>query len=66
MQLNNTLNVPICRTSSLDAKRKDGLATLTADVGKFMSVRGRKPKFALTDIIQHIWTWYTKCPHNLH
>lgn len=41
-------------------KREGDPAVLTADPGKFMSVSSWKPKFNLTDIISHVWTWYNR------
>ena len=35
-------------------------AQLVADPSKFMSVSSWKPRFGLTDIIQHVWAWYTR------
>jgi UDP-glucose 4-epimerase len=41
-------------------KRAGDPAQLTADPSKFMSVSSWQPKFGLTDIIQHVWTWYNR------
>lgn len=41
-------------------KREGDPAVLTADAGKFMSASGWKPKFGITDIINHVWAWYNK------
>jgi len=41
-------------------KRAGDPAQLVADSNKFMSVSNWKPQFGLTDIIQHVWTWYNK------
>jgi UDP-glucose 4-epimerase len=41
-------------------KREGDPAVLTADAGKFMSSSSWQPKFGLTDIIQHVWTWYNR------
>lgn len=35
-------------------------AVLTADANKFMSASGWKPKFGITDIINHAWSWYNR------
>ena len=35
-------------------------AQLVADPSKFMSVSSWKPRFGLTDIIQHVWAWYNR------
>ena len=39
-------------------KREGDPAILTADAGKFMKTSGWQPKFVMTDIINHVWTWY--------
>ena len=41
-------------------KRAGDPATLTADAGKFMQVSGWQPKFGITDIINHVWAWYSR------
>jgi len=41
-------------------KRSGDPAQLIADAGKFMSSSSWQPKFGLTDIIQHVWTWYNR------
>lgn len=41
-------------------KREGDPAVLTADAGKFMTISGWKPRFNLTDMISHAWTWYTR------
>ena len=41
-------------------KRAGDPAQLTADPSKFMSASSWQPKFGLTDIIQHVWTWYNR------
>lgn len=41
-------------------KRDGDPATLTADAGKFMKVSSWQPKFTMTDIINHVWTWYNR------
>ena len=41
-------------------KRAGDPAQLTADPSKFMSASNWQPKFGLTDIIQHVWTWYNR------
>ena len=35
-------------------------AVLTADSSKFRSVCDWQPRFGLSDIIQHVWTWYNR------
>ena len=35
-------------------------AVLTADSSKFRSVCNWQPRFGLSDIIQHVWTWYNR------
>jgi UDP-glucose 4-epimerase len=42
------------------AKREGDPAILTADAGKFMRVSSWQPKFAMTDIINHVWAWYNR------
>jgi UDP-glucose 4-epimerase len=39
-------------------RREGDPAILTADAGKFMSVSNWKPKYGMTDIINHVWRWY--------
>jgi UDP-glucose 4-epimerase len=41
-------------------KREGDPAILTADAGKFMAVSAWRPKFNLTDMISHAWTWYNR------
>jgi UDP-glucose 4-epimerase len=41
-------------------KREGDPAILTADAGKFMSVCGWRPRFVMTDIINHVWAWYNR------
>jgi UDP-glucose 4-epimerase len=41
-------------------KRAGDPAQLVADATKFMAVSAWRPKFCLTDIIQHVWAWYNK------
>jgi UDP-glucose 4-epimerase len=41
-------------------KRGGDPATLTADASKFMAVSSWQPKFELTDIISHAWSWYNR------
>jgi UDP-glucose 4-epimerase len=41
-------------------KREGDPAILTADAGKFMRVSSWQPKFAMTDIITHVWAWYNR------
>lgn len=41
-------------------ERKGDPAILTADPSKFAEASGWSPKYNLDDIIQHVWTWYTK------
>ena len=41
-------------------KRAGDPAQLIADANKFMTASGWQPQFGLTDIIQHVWTWYNK------
>lgn len=41
-------------------KRDGDPAQLTADPTKFMTASSWQPKFGLTDIIQHVWTWYNR------
>jgi len=45
----------------LHGPRRDGDPDiLTADAGKFMKASGWQPKFGMTDIINHVWTWYNQ------
>jgi UDP-glucose 4-epimerase len=41
-------------------KRAGDPAQLVADATKFMTASAWRPKFCLTDIIQHVWAWYNK------
>jgi UDP-glucose 4-epimerase len=41
-------------------KRTGDPAQLVADATKFMTASAWRPKFCLTDIIQHVWAWYDK------
>jgi UDP-glucose 4-epimerase len=41
-------------------KRSGDPAQLVADPTKFMTVSSWQPRFGLTDIIQHVWTWYNQ------
>jgi UDP-glucose 4-epimerase len=41
-------------------KRAGDPAQLVADATKFMAASAWRPKFCLTDIIQHVWAWYDK------
>lgn len=41
-------------------KRSGDPAQLVADSTKFMTVSAWQPRFGLTDIIQHVWSWYNK------
>jgi UDP-glucose 4-epimerase len=41
-------------------RRSGDPAQLVADPTKFMSASSWQPKFGLTDVIQHAWTWYNK------
>jgi len=41
-------------------KREGDPAVLTADAGKFLAISNWKPKFDMTDIINHVWTWYNR------
>jgi len=41
-------------------KRSGDPAQLVADSTRFMTASSWKPQFGLTDIIQHVWTWYHK------
>jgi UDP-glucose 4-epimerase len=41
-------------------KREGDPAILTADAGKFMAVSDWQPKFNLTDMISHAWTWHNQ------
>ena len=41
-------------------KRSGDPAQLVADPTKFMSASSWQPRFGLTDIIQHVWTWYNR------
>ena len=47
-------------TYNIGPRRPGDPAVLTADAGKFMSVTGWKPQWALEDMIQHAWAWYTR------
>ena len=41
-------------------KRGGDPAQLVADPTKFMTASSWQPRFGLTDIIQHVWSWYNK------
>lgn len=41
-------------------QREGDPAVLTADANKFMGVSTWKPKFGITDIIDHAWAWYSR------
>jgi len=41
-------------------RRSGDPAQLVADPTKFMSASSWQPRFGLTDVIQHAWTWYNK------
>ena len=41
-------------------KRAGDPAQLVADSTKFMTASSWQPQFGLTDIIQHVWSWYHK------
>ena len=41
-------------------KRAGDPAQLIADSTRFMTASTWKPQFGLTDIIQHVWTWYNQ------
>jgi len=41
-------------------QREGDPAVLTADANKFMGVSTWKPKFGITDIIDHAWAWYNR------
>jgi len=41
-------------------KRAGDPAQLVADANKFMTASGWQPRFGLTDIIQHVWAWYSQ------
>jgi UDP-glucose 4-epimerase len=41
-------------------RRSGDPAQLVADSTKFMSASSWQPRFGLTDIIQHVWTWYNR------
>jgi len=41
-------------------KRSGDPAQLVADPTRFMTASSWQPRFELTDIIQHVWTWYNK------
>jgi UDP-glucose 4-epimerase len=41
-------------------KRAGDPAQLVADANKFMTASSWQPRFGLTDIIQHVWSWYNK------
>jgi UDP-glucose 4-epimerase len=48
------VNIPV-----LHSPRREGdPAVLTADAGKFMNVSTWRPKYSMTDIINHVWAWY--------
>jgi len=49
-------NIPVLH----GPQREGDPAVLTADATKFMSVSTWKPKFSMTDIINHAWAWYTR------
>jgi UDP-glucose 4-epimerase len=50
------VNIPV-----LHGPKRDGdPAVLTADASKFMGVSTWKPKFSMTDIINHAWAWYNR------
>jgi UDP-glucose 4-epimerase len=42
------------------SKRAGDPAQLVADATKFMTASAWRPKFCLTDIIQHVWAWYVR------
>jgi UDP-glucose 4-epimerase len=44
----------------IGAQRPGDPAVLTADPTKFRDISQWQPKFNLTDIIQHAWTWYNQ------
>lgn len=50
------VNIPMLH----GAKREGDPAVLTADANKFMTVSGWKPRFVMTDIVNHVWAWYNK------
>jgi len=50
------VNIPVLH----GPQREGDPAVLTADATKFMSVSTWKPKFSMTDIINHAWAWYTR------
>jgi UDP-glucose 4-epimerase len=39
-------------------KRSGDPAQLVADPTRFMTASSWRPRFGLTDIIQHVWAWY--------
>jgi UDP-glucose 4-epimerase len=41
-------------------KRAGDPAQLVADASKFMTASAWQPRFGLTDIIQHVWAWYSR------
>ena len=41
-------------------KRSGDPAELVADPAKFTSASSWRPRFGLTDIIQHVWVWYNR------
>jgi UDP-glucose 4-epimerase len=50
------VNIPM-----LHGPKRDGdPAQLTADASKFMKVSSWQPRFVMTDIINHVWSWYNK------
>jgi UDP-glucose 4-epimerase len=50
------VNIPVLH----GPKRNGDPAILTADANKFMKVSTWQPKFVITDIINHAWTWYNR------
>ena len=50
------VNIPVLHGPG----REGDPAVLTADANKFMSASGWKPKFGITDIINHAWAWYNR------
>jgi UDP-glucose 4-epimerase len=50
------VNVPVLH----GPKREGDPAILTANADKFMNVSAWQPKFVMTDIINHAWTWYNR------
>lgn len=50
------VNVPVLH----GPKREGDPAILTADAGKFIRVSEWRPRFVMTDIINHVWAWYNR------